>query len=584
MRDNRCFSFVLLILFLYLLCLPHFVDAQTTSPNHVNFSKSWLKSNPHIGSAYKGKHTLIDDPTKTDEKRPILSEEWWYKAPGEKRWASGSEPPEVETYELVARVTGQGVMHMSINGNTTHNYDVGSFRATDVAPVILTVEREISHYRTENFTVIRSYEDGYVSSYWDTCVRVKDKGFETEIKEGNEPLSATGSIGTSYINITRGTAKTLDKKFKASGGYPNIVSAEMGWGQTETSNWVWELEKDAGNTSTPSSISGQTCVVMLDPILKSPSTDAGICLPCVTCPNCKRSVNTTTDHVRKKLGSNNESVLVVCPASGDSKGCGEYIYDCTPEETKVQDAWHQERTCTIVLVWYLREPWDPRECGRKFRHCKNWDCIYRVGETKKGHSDGTQSQAPAGKLNLYADSHIITVPAADTQQYACGNHSGAASDASGHVWGTFTCGDATHVGYLCGASSDHSTTIYGYSGSFYECQPHTNGACGHTYRLHEASTHTLQASCSQTNAKGENCTVTSFYGCLSHTHTYPVAAGATCSNGHRYDSSNEWQVNRHRTRTCRYSECGQTWERCVSTAPICNKPWRKQNGFKCWAL
>lgn len=400
MRLNQRFIYALFGIFLFVFCLTNFVYAQTTSPNHVNFAKSWLESDPAIGSAYKGKHTLIDDTTKTCEKRPIVSEEWWYRPPGQTAWENGSEPPEVETYELIARVTGQGVLHMSINGNTTHNYDVGTFRSTDIAPVRLTVERDISHHRTENFTVIRAYEDGYVSSYYDTCIRVKDKGFETEIKPGDEPLSATGSVRTSYINITKGTAKSLEKKFKASGGYPTIVSAEMGWGQTETSNWVWQLEKDAGNTSTPDAISGSSNVAMLRPILVSPSNDAQECSPCTTCPNCSRSVNSTTDHVKG-----------TCPIGGTAAGCGQPVYNCTPEEEALQDAWHQERTCANDSVFALGQltRLGDSVCGAKFRHCTQSYCFfrYRMG---RGHSDSSISQSPSGVTNAYANSHLFEVP------------------------------------------------------------------------------------------------------------------------------------------------------------------------------
>ena len=60
------------------------------------------------------------------------------------------------------------------------------------------------------------------------------------------------------------------------------------------------------------------------------------------------------------------------------------------------------------------------------------------------------------------------------------------------------------------------------------------------------------------------------------------APTATCANGHTYDPSNSTENNRHRTRTCRW--CGQTWQKCTSSAPICNKPYRKRNGLKCWAI
>ncbi len=206
---------------------------------------------------------------------------------------------------------------------------------------------------------------------------------------------------------------------------------------------------------------------------------------------------------------------------------------------------------------------------------------------------------------------------------ACGVHTIAASDASSHESGTYACG--VHSGYLCQASSDHGTTISGWGGSFYECQPHQtfacghtdltansythrsetcpfdsyaqacssgsyyacqshthdypnriDGACGHTYTVGQRSSHELQASCSETNANGDSCTVTSFYACQTHTHVYPVRA--TCANGHSYDPDISTENNRHRTRTCRW--CSQTWQKCVSGAPQCLVKTKRN----CWAI
>ena len=63
-----------------------------------------------------------------------------------------------------------------------------------------------------------------------------------------------------------------------------------------------------------------------------------------------------------------------------------------------------------------------------------------------------------------------------------------------------------------------------------------------------------------------------------------------CAAGHTYWTCNptvnvaNW-LNKHRVRTCRYNECGRSWQQCVTgTTPICNKPYRKQNGLKCWAI
>ncbi len=149
--------------------------------------------------------------------------------------------------------------------------------------------------------------------------------------------------------------------------------------------------------------------------------------------------------------------------------------------------------------------------------------------------------------------------------------------------------------------------------SYHACNVHLTTVSGD---------HSLQSSCSSSNANG-NCTVTSFYACDSHTHAYPtppptptpppppeptppppttVACGAaswtgctasvssrtehkipSCSGcGNRYWTCSASASNHTDVKTCRYSECRQQWKKCAS-APVCNKPYRKRNGLKCWA-
>ena len=133
---------------------------------------------------------------------------------------------------------------------------------------------------------------------------------------------------------------------------------------------------------------------------------------CAECPNCEGSVNTVDDHVKRLVDENGEEVLAICPlgAGGNSEGCGKKIYNCTPEEEAVHDAWHMERTCTNDS-WFslgnLIEKEGP--CEEKFRHCTQSDCGYRY-RWGRGHSDGSISEAPAGVTNAYADSHNLETP------------------------------------------------------------------------------------------------------------------------------------------------------------------------------
>lgn len=145
-----------------------------------------------------------------------------------------------------------------------------------------------------------------------------------------------------------------------------------------------------------------------------------------------------------------------------------------------------------------------------------------------------------------ASKHVSPADPPPPTYHACGVHESWQS--GDHSHGTPACGDDTHAGYACQIGNAHTKLI---------------------------------ASCSVTNGNGDSCTVTSYYECQRHTHAYP-APTATCAQGHTYDPTNNSEVNKHRTRTCRYSECRQTWEKCVSSAPICNKPYRKKNGLTCW--
>ncbi len=128
--------------------------------------------------------------------------------------------------------------------------------------------------------------------------------------------------------------------------------------------------------------------------------------------------------------------------------------------------------------------------------------------------------------------------------------------------------------------------------------------CGHSTSA--SGDHSLQASCTSTDANGNSCTVTSFYACQSHTHSYPepppptVRCGRSactasvssstehqsspCAAGDTYYTCNpnvnvsQWE-NRHRVRTCRRSGCGNTWQLCQSSTPSCSA----KSGKRCSA-
>ena len=125
--------------------------------------------------------------------------------------------------------------------------------------------------------------------------------------------------------------------------------------------------------------------------------------------------------------------------------------------------------------------------------------------------------------------------------------------------------------------------------------------CGHL--LSASGDHSLQASCSVTNNRGQRCIITNFYACQSHTHTYPTAirrcprvllggfnmrvgsihsinvcskggyltAGddhrSTCRLRHQYWDCDPASVEKHKARTC--ARCSNTYQNCQGNSNPC---------------
>lgn len=80
-----------------------------------------------------------------------------------------------------------------------------------------------------------------------------------------------------------------------------------------------------------------------------------------------------------------------------------------------------------------------------------------------------------------------------------------------------------------------------------------------------------------------SCGARGWTGCMelvasSTKHKVPSCSGC----GSTYWTCSAYASNHTDLKTCRYSECRQQWKKCAS-APVCNKPYRKRNGLKCWA-
>ncbi|MDE0481237.1 MAG: hypothetical protein OXI67_01540 [Candidatus Poribacteria bacterium] len=250
------------------------------------------------------------------------------------------------------------------------------------------------------------------------------------------------------------------------------------------------------------------------------------------------------------------------------QGCGRPYYTC--DGGKVAE--HKERTCAksayknnedsglYELVEYT--------CGRSYRRCMERTFDHHPAlPGKTEHSDTPDSSSSGDDDDDDTEQDTQGLQTEQTQT-------------------------STPSYHPCGV---HETSVSG---------THSAAGCGVSgHYVCDGSDHSLQASCTTTNASGQYCTVSSFYACQSHTHVYPApepiqvlcrrggcndlvdntdAHWVTCDAGHGYWSCKGSHHGRHRTRTCRFSECRQTWTNCNGGAPICNKPWRKANGKKCW--
>ncbi len=93
-----------------------------------------------------------------------------------------------------------------------------------------------------------------------------------------------------------------------------------------------------------------------------------------------------------------------------------------------------------------------------------------------------------------------------------------ASDAVSGAW-TITAVSKRYSDLSQGSTRSYTVTVSssstgGSNSITYVCGVHSGPAS-------EASSHAVQATCSETNANGDSCTVTGFYACQTHTHQFP---------------------------------------------------------------
>ena len=123
---------------------------------------------------------------------------------------------------------------------------------------------------------------------------------------------------------------------------------------------------------------------------------------------------------------------------------------------------------------------------------------------------------------------------------------------------TTTC-TACSVSYTTSEASSHAETTGGCGHTYNACQSgdhewvYESCSSSHAHYECDGTDHSLQASCTSTDSNGNSCTLTSFYACDSHTHSYPTSEYCWCG-GVDYV-------------TC--DGCGATYHLCTSAKGGC---------------
>ena len=250
----------------------------------------------------------------------------------------------------------------------------------------------------------------------------------------------------------------------------------------------------------------------------------------------------------KFFGPHDHIVLILLSERSVHEGCGRHYYNCISLEKQE----HKFRYCNKQVYSESTS----QICGQGYRNCMGLSTEHGSGSTKTGHDENAGvSSSEENSITSAPDSSTPTTP----------------STPSYHTCGT------------------HETTVSG---------NHESAGCGTSgHYACDDDNHSMQASCTGTDSNGNDCDVINFYMCDGHTHqavdNTPNCSNctdgcsscqATCTSGHTFDPTVAYDVNQQRTRTCRYDTCGQTWQKCVSSAPTCNDPDRNRQGRSCWAI
>ncbi len=136
-----------------------------------------------------------------------------------------------------------------------------------------------------------------------------------------------------------------------------------------------------------------------------------------------------------------------------------------------------------------------------------------------------------------------------------------------------------------GVSGDYVLTAYVYLSNGTLADPHPSYTVSVSLPSStETTTSTQTPSSTPSSTPEPEPEPTTTCGGCSKTVSAAGVHSATCASGHSYWACKPYEVGLHRTRTCRLSTCGKSWERCstVGGTPLCDDPWRRSRGLPCW--
>ena len=234
--------------------------------------------------------------------------------------------------------------------------------------------------------------------------------------------------------------------------------------------------------------------------------------------------------------------MAILGALESEQGCGEGWYTCDSNAATEAEA-HKERTCAKT---YTNANSVSSPCEVPYRNC--------MGQTRDHNESDIWSfeSAHSDTADNSTENPVVSPTPTPTPP----------SD------GTPNCPDCTsHCSSPCSCSTSGTC-----NGTVVDNTPNCSGC---------TSDCSSPCSCSTSGTCG-GTVVDNTPNCSSCTNSCSACPPVCSACNTPYNSNSTAAVNRHRVRTCRFSECRQTWQRCQGPTPICNKPYRKRNGLRCW--